>query len=488
MKIQQADRRILFIVFLLLSVSQVLFGQGYSGNWDVRFTANKRRLNFVLHIKERVDGQYSVTLDVPFQKAFNLPATEVQSDDKSMIVLFKAFALRITLFPDDAKHLKGTWNQGGPNIPFDAKKISEVTETKRPTRTQTPVPPFPYNSEDIEYDNLDKTIHFGATFSYPKDSDKRRRYPTVLLITGSGGQDRDETMFEHKPFAVLADYLTRNGFAVLRVDDREVGKTTGSFLSSTTEDFKNDAVASLEYLKKREEVDTMQLGLLGHSEGGLIAAMIASERKDIAYVVLLGSPVVDPIDLIQAQTTSRLVSQGVSEEKALEFQPFMKKMVMLLTATSDTIEAYKKVESAFIEWQSQVSKSTVKSTTGINDEKSMQRYIRQGVIAWNLPWNKYYMSLHPRNYYKNMSTKVLALYGEKDIQVDPVANVQLLEKLTSNQTSKSLEVKVIPKLNHLFQHCRKCNLAEYAEIEETISPEVLSTIVNWLKINTGSQL
>ena len=487
MKIQQADRRILFIVFLLLSVSQALFGQGYSGNWDVRFTANKRRLNFVLHIKERVGGQYSVTLDVPIQKAFNLPATEVQSDDKAMIVLFKAFALRITLFPDDAKHLKGTWNQGGSNIPFDAKKISEVTETKRPTRTQTPVPPFPYNSEDIEYDNLDQTIHFGATFSYPKDSDKRRRYPTVLLITGSGGQDRDETMFEHKPFAVLADYLTRNGFAVLRVDDREVGKTTGSFLSSTTEDFKNDAVASLEYLKKREEVDTMQLGLLGHSEGGLIAAMTASERKDIAYVVLLASPVVDPIDLIQAQTTSRLVSQGVSEEKALEFQPFMKKMVMLLTATSDTIGAYKKVESAFIEWQSQVSKSTVKSTTGITDEKSMQRYIRQQVIAWNLPWNNYYMSLHPVNYYKNMSTKVLALYGEKDIQVDPVANVQLLEKLTSNQANKSFEVKVIPGLNHLFQHCKKCNLAEYGELDETISPEVLTKVTTWLRDNIGSQ-
>jgi len=486
MKIQQADRRILFIVFLLLSVSQALFGQGYSGNWDLRFTANKRRLNFVLHIKERVDGQYSVTLDVPFQKAFNLPATEVQSDDKAMIVLFKALALRITLFPDDAKHLKGTWNQGGPNIPFDAKK-SDVTETKRPTRTQTPVSPFPYISEDIEYDNLDKTIHFGATFSYPKDSDKRRRYPTVLLITGSGEQDRDETMFEHKPFAVLADYLTQNGFAVLRVDDREVGKTSGSFLSSTTEDFKNDAVASLEYLKKREEVDTMQLGLLGHSEGGLIAAMIASERKDIAYVVLLASPVVDPIDLIQTQTTSKLVSQGVSEEKALEFQPFMKKMVMLLTATSDTIEAYKKVESAFIEWQSQVSKSTVKSTTGINDEKSMQRYIRQNVIAWNLPWNKYYMSLHPGNYYKNMSTKVLALYGEKDIQVDPVANVQLLEKLTSNQVNKSLEVKVIPRLNHLFQHCKKCNLAEYGELDETISTEVLTKVTTWIKDNIGSQ-
>lgn len=405
-----------------------------------------------------------------------------------MVILFKAIALRVTLLPDDAKHLNGTWEQGGMNISFEAKKTSEVTETKRPERQQTPVPPFPYNSEDVEYDNSDNTIHFGATFSYPKIKDKNRRYPTVLLITGSGRQDRDETMFDHKPFAVLADYLTRNGFAVLRVDDREIGKTTGSFLSSTTEDFKKDAEASFEYLKKREEVDTSQLGMMGHSEGGLIAAMVASERKDIAFVVLLASPIVEPIDLIQAQSTSMLLAQGVSEEKSLELQPLVKKMAMLINATPDTAEAYKKAESEFIEWQSQVSKSTVKSTTRVTDEKSMQRYIRQLVITLNLPWYKYYMSLHPGNYYKNMSTKILALYGEKDIQVDPVANIQLLEKLTSNQTSKSLEVKVIPKLNHLFQHCRKCNLAEYAEIEETISPEVLSTIVNWLKINTGSQL
>jgi pimeloyl-ACP methyl ester carboxylesterase len=202
---------------------------------------------------------------------------------------------------------------------------------------------------------------------------------------------------------------------------------------------------------------------------------------------LLASPVVDPIDLFQTQNTSMLVSQGVSEEKALEFQPFMKKMAMLLTATSDTIEAFKKVESAFIEWQSQVSKSTVKSTTGITDEKSMQRYIRQRVIAWNLPWNKYYMSLHPGNYYKNMCTKVLALYGEKDIQVNPVANVQLLEKLNSNQANKSFEVKVIPGLNHLFQHCKKCNLAEYGDLDETISPEVLTKVTTWIKDNIGSQ-
>lgn len=424
MKVPQQNKIVLFIAFILLSLSQALYGQGYSGDWDVRLVANNRKVNVVLHIKAQVEGQYSVTLDVPFQKTYNVPATEVQSDNKSMVILFKAIALRVTLLPDDAKHLKGTWEQGGMNISFEARKTSEVTETKRPARLQTPVPPFPYNNEEVEYDNSDNTIHFGATFSYPRITEKSRRYPTVLLITGSGRQDRDETMFDHKPFAVLADYLTRNGYAVLRVDDREIGKTTGSFLSSTTEDFKKDTEASLEYLKKRKEVDTTQLGLLGHSEGGLIAAMVASERKDIAFVVLLASPVVDPIDLIQAQSTSLLVAQGVSEEKSLEFQPLVKKMALLITATTDTAEAYKKAESEFIEWQSQVSKSTVKSTTRVTDEKSMQRYIRQLVMTLNLPWYKYYMSLHPGKYYKNMSTKILALYGEKDIQVDPVANIQ----------------------------------------------------------------
>jgi len=487
MKIQHPNKIVLFIVFIFLSSSRTLYSQEYSGDWDVRLVANKRKVNVVLHIQPKGEGQYSVTLDVPFQKTYNVPASEVQSDNKSMVILFKAIALRVTLLPDDAKHLNGTWEQAGMNISFEAKKTSEVTETKRPVRQQTPVPPFPYNNEDVEYDNSDNTIHFGATFSYPQIKDKNRRYPTVLLITGSGRQDRDETMFEHKPFAVLADYLTRNGFAVLRVDDREIGKTTGSFLSSSTEDFKKDAEASLEYLKKRVEVDTTQLGLLGHSEGGLIAAMVASERKDIAFVVLLASPIVEPIDLIQAQSTSLLVAQGVSEEKSLELQPLVKKMALLITATPDTAVAYKKAESEFIDWQSQVSKSTVKSTTRVTDEKSMQRYIRQLVMTLNLPWYKYYMSLHPEKYYKNMSTKILALYGEKDIQVDPVSNIQLLEKLTSTQTSKSFEVKVIPKLNHLFQQCRKCNLAEYADLEETISPEVLLTIVTWLKANTGSQ-
>jgi pimeloyl-ACP methyl ester carboxylesterase len=200
-------------------------------------------------------------------------------------------------------------------MPLAMKKTSDVVTTKEIKRPQTPKPPFPYKSEDVEYDNADRSIHFGATFTVPLPDPnvnyfRAPVYPTVLLITGSGKQDRDETIFDHKSFAVIADYLTRQGIAVLRVDDRDIGKTTGNFNTATSADFAKDVEAGLNYLKTRQDVDTGNIGLLGHSEGGMIAPMVASKRNDVKFIVLLAGPGVKISELMEQQSVDMAATSG----------------------------------------------------------------------------------------------------------------------------------------------------------------------------------
>ena len=241
-------------------------------------------MRLVFHIQKVATG-FAGTMDSPDQGATGIELSKVELSGDSMVMEVASIGGKASGKMANDSTFTGQWVQGVAVLPLALQRMARPTEIKRP---QTPRPPFPYKAEDIIYYNEDKSIQYGATITIPNG---KGPFPAVLLITGSGQQNRDEELFGHKPFAVMADYLTKQGYIVLRVDDRGVGKTTGEVKSATSKDFAGDVQRSLDHLKARKEVAKTKLGLLGHSEGGMIAQIVAAERADIAFVISMARPV-----------------------------------------------------------------------------------------------------------------------------------------------------------------------------------------------------
>ena len=450
--------------------------QSIVGNWEGTLNIQGTELPIVFHIKKDSSNNLTATFDSPKQNAYNLPCSDVIAKEDSLVLIMKMLNGKYEgLLSADKKTATGKWFQGGNSLPLDIKKISDVVTAKEFKRPQTPKPPFSYQIEDVSYFNADKSIQFGATFTYPSTT-AGKKYPTVILLTGSGQQDRDETIFEHKSFAVIADYLTRQGIAVLRVDDRDKGKTTGDFSKATSADFALDAAAGINYLKRRRETDTLNLGIIGHSEGGMIAPMVAAQRKDIKFIVLLAGPAIPIINLMEQQSVDVAASTGVNAFDLELYRPLYKNMAMAIIKENDTAIATKNATDVFNYWQNKNTPAVVKNTTGVTDEKSKAAFIAIFVKQLQQPWFKYFMQFNPEDYLSKVRCAVLAINGEKDIQVAANANLAAIKKAIPTASIKSM-----PGLNHLFQHCVKCSVDEYAELEETFSPEVLQIMGDWIK-------
>lgn len=463
------------------------FSQDITGNWEGNLNSMGKQVPIVFHISKDKNDKYSASFDSPSQQAYNLACSDVIITNDSIILMMKILGGRYAgLFRENKKEIRGTWFQGGGSLPLTVSKTSNkviLTEIRRP---QTPKPPFPYRSEDVEYTNADKSIHFGATFTLPlPDSSvnyfRAPVYPVVLLITGSGMQDRDETLMNHKPFAVIADYLSRQGIAVLRVDDRGMGKTTGNFSRATSADFARDVEAGIDYLKTRNDVDTFSMGLLGHSEGGMIAPLVASRRSDIKFIILLAGPGVKVSQLMEDQSIDVAVSNGASKKKMEQFRPMYRKLVNTILAEADTAIAIQKGIEVFTNWQNSKTRLVVMVTTGVDDEKSREAYVRNLVKTFSTPWFNYFMKFNPADYLTQLHCSVLALNGEKDIQVSAKSNLAAIQSALEKSRSVNYSTREMPGLNHLFQHCKKCTVEEYGQLEETFSPEVLELIGKWIK-------
>jgi hypothetical protein len=338
----------------------------------------------------------------------------------------------------------------------------------------------------VIYSNAGKSIQFGATFTVPLPDPnveyfRAPVYPVVLLITGSGPQDRDETIFDHKPFAVIADHLTREGIAVLRVDDRGIGKTTGYFSKSTTADFANDVKAGIDYLKTRVDVDTNSIGLIGHSEGGLIAPMVASTRKDVHFIILLAGPGFKILDMMEQQSADVMASVGISNSDIALYRPLYKNMVTAVLKAKDSATASRQAMAIFKKWQRGKSASTVKNTTGVEDEKGIIVFTNAFISQLSSPWFKYFMQMNPPDYLTKVNCPVLALNGEKDIQVSAKPNLAGIKNALEKNKNKNFRTQEMPGLNHLFQHCKKCTVQEYEELEESFDVATLQLITRWIK-------
>jgi pimeloyl-ACP methyl ester carboxylesterase len=468
-------KKYLLISFLLVKGLGGFSQNNFPGLWQGTLKVSVD-LDLIFHINKNSQQQFSVLVDCPQQGLKGLGASNVTVRTDSIIVEMKQLngSYRGRMLNDST--ISGNWVQG-VSLPLTLKRIEKVIEVQKP---QTPKPPFPYKSEDIIYYDASHKIQYGATITIPEG---KGPFPAVLLITGSGQQNRDEEVMGHKPFAVIADYLTKKGFVVLRVDDRGMGQTTGDVALATSADFASDALVSLGYLENRPEVNKKKIGLMGHSEGGMIAEMIGAKRKDLSFIVLLAAPGENNIDLMVHQNEAILSASGLPMDYIQPYLGLYRKLASAATkapsAEAAKIEASKLVE----EWTAVTPANIVQATTGIKDQESKQKFIDLFTTQTSIPWFKYFLNYDPAPDLNKISARVLAINGDRDIQVVSKYNLPAMEAALKKSGSPAWQVKQLSGLNHLFQHCTRCTVEEYGQLDESFAPEALEIIGNWLKEN-----
>jgi pimeloyl-ACP methyl ester carboxylesterase len=432
-------------------------------------------LRIVVHISQTRNGKITATMDSPDQGAKGLKIDSIILDKTTLAFQMKSIAGQYEgKLNSEATEAEGTWRQMGISLPLTLKKTAKPSELRRP---QTPKPPFPYKQMVLTYSNQAGAVTLAGTLTEPEGPGP---FPAVILISGSGPQDRDETLFEHKPFLVLADALSRHGLAVLRVDDRGVGGSTGSLMSSSSEDFAGDVLAGIALLKLRPEIDAKRIGLLGHSEGGIIAPMVAARSPDVAFIVLLAGTGLPGEEILYLQGQAVLKAMGASE-KVLKAQLELQKRFFAILKT----EKDEKTADARMRELAKAAQETLSA-----DERKAIGDIEALVAAQSkmvrTPWFRNFLSYDPRPALTKVKCPVLALIGEKDCQVPPRENLSQIEEALKAAGNTAVTVKELPGLNHLFQTCTTGAPAEYAQIEETIAPEALAEVVGWITRQVGT--
>lgn len=341
-------------------------------------------------------------------------------------------------------------------------------------RPQEPILPYPYIAEEVSFENKAKTRFYG-TLTLPKG---KKTAPAVVLIHGSGPWDRDQPIFTHKTFLVLADYLTRQGIAVLRYDKRGIGKSGGDYALATSQDLADDVAAAVAFLKTRKEINSRQIGLIGHSEGGLIAPMVISKVHGVAFMISLAGPGVNGEELWYEQGVLLQRAYGIDEEFILLDQQFRRKIAAIIKGTTDCAAAEKELYLAREEFLSCLPES---------QREWMERHSvaeLAKITSFNTPWFHYWFSCDPTEALKKVDVPVLIVFGDLDLVVSPAQNIPPITKALQEAGNTDYTVVEIPKVNHILQRCQIGTDAEFSQIEETIAPEVLKTVVDWIVVKT----
>lgn len=468
-----------FICFALIIVScssLVIFAQqqdtsviGIEGIWQGELKVPGTVLRIVFKVSKNPDGTLTATLDSPDQGATNIPVEEVIFKDNILRLNVKSvggvFEGKVS---EDFLVIEGEWKQSGGAFPLTVKRVDKAVEILRP---QVPKKPYPYIEEEVIYENKDAEITLAGTLTLPSGN---APFPVILLISGSGPQDRNETIYNHRPFLVLADYLTRQGIAVLRVDDRGVGESTGDFSQATSVDFASDVLAGIEYLKTRKKINSEQIGLIGHSEGGLIAPMVAVKSLDVAFIILMAGTGLTGEEILYLQGALISRAMGVSEEDIAKNRQFNEKIFYLIKEEKDEKTIEEKLRQMFMaDW----AELNDEEKSRIGDPEVFLKAQLQSLLS---PWLKFFLTYDPKPTLSKVKCPVLAINGEKDLQVPPKENLSAIEEALVAGGNKNFTVKELPGLNHLFQTAQTGLPAEYVKIEETISPVALKIIGDWI--------
>jgi len=427
------------------------------GAWLGTLDLGSMKLRVVFHIVNTEDG-LTATMDSPDQGANGLPTNSVTRDGSSLKIEIKsiggAFEGKIAA---DLSSIDGTFTQLGNSHPLALKRVKDQAELEL-KRPQNPVKPYPYRDEDASYDNKLQNVTLAATLTIPAG---KGPFPAVVLITGSGPQDRDESLMGHKPFLVLSDYLTRHGIAVLRADDRGTAKSTGDFKAATTADFATDTEAGIAYLKTRAEVDLHKIGLIGHSEGGTIAPMIAARNKDVAFIVMMAGTGVPGDDVIVAQSEAIAIASGKEPAEAAKNAAKEREILKLVETEKDETVLEK-------ELREQIAGEVPDAQIGVQIQQLTS------------PWFRYFLTYDPATALRKVTCPVLVLNGSLDKQVLPSQNLPPIRKAQAEAGNQHVEIDELPGLNHLFQTAKTGAPSEYSQIEETMSPVALDKMASWI--------
>ncbi|MCH8273702.1 MAG: alpha/beta fold hydrolase [Armatimonadetes bacterium] len=443
------------------------------GIWSGSVEYAGSKLPLIIKIARNPEGGYTATLDSPSQGATDIPFDSVAFDGKTLrLELTRLLASYEGTISDDGSVIIGEWRQGGITLPLSLDRMEKAPEP--PARPQEPKEPYPYVEEEVTYESADGSIKFAGTLTMP---DGDGPFPAVLLISGSGQQDRNETILGHKPFWVLADYLTRHGIAVLRVDDRGVGGTTGNAKDATSEDFAGDVLEGVRFLKTRKGIDAKQIGLIGHSEGGLIAPMAAVRSQDVSFIVLLAGPGVSGAELLPVQIERISLASGLSEADAREGRELQERVLSIVVNNEDEEEMTRLVREVLL---AQYEKLPDEQREAIDVEAQ----IEQRITALLSPWFRYFLKYDPAPTLKKVQCPVLAVNGELDTQVDAAQNLLAVARALEEGGNSDYTIIKFPNLNHLFQTAKTGSPAEYMQIEETFSPVALRSIADWILRHT----
>ena len=440
---------ILLLLFAVPSFAQI---EGY---WKGQIELGGQQLEMAFNIKAAEKG-FSATLDVPAQGAFDVPVDKTVFQDNHLQLTLSAMGASYsgTL---KGEAIEGEFTQHGMAFPLNLARGEKETPKARP---QDPQPPFNYRAEEVTFTNKKEGNTLAGTLTIPEGDGP---FPALVLVSGSGQQNRNEELMNHRPFWVIADYLSRRGVAVLRYDDRGMGGSTGEVLNATSLDFSYDAEAAFDYLLNRKEINASEIGILGHSEGGIINFMVAERRPEVAFLVSLAGPAVNGIEVLKEQQAAILRAQGMSEEMVQFSGNANVQMFDIIEASSSREEADTLLRQLLKGW-------------GYNEELTEQTV---GQMA--SPWMYYFLKYDPTDAIVKTNCPALLLNGSKDLQVLASQNFPAYERIIAEHGKTNLTLRELPDLNHLFQHCETGSPTEYVEIEETISPEVLELVVGFVK-------
>ena len=443
--------------------------ESVEGTWLGTLTVQGVKLRLALKVSRTPEGTLAAKLDSIDQGANDLPVDEIVREGKNL--RFAARRLGLTYsgtLTEDGAAISGEMKQGGAVLPLTFERVHAVPTL---SRRQDPVKPYPYAEQEVRYRNVRDGVELAGTLTLPPGTGP---HPAVVLITGSGAQDRDETIAGHRPFLVLADYLTRRGIAVLRSDDRGVGGSSAGSPHDTSETFAGDVLAAIAFLKERNDVDRRRIGLIGHSEGSVIAAIAATRSRDVAYVVMLAGMGQTGQEVIISQTHAMQRKLGVSPPVIDATGRALQGIFAMLRSEPDARAAVARM------------KEVVDNQAAALPEPAREEFdaVRKTLAAqfrfYTTPWFRFFIDYDPAVHLRMLKVPLLAVTGELDLQALPRENLQRIERAVGRSGKRRLTVREMPGLNHLLQTASTGLPAEYAAIEETIAPQALELIGDWI--------
>jgi uncharacterized protein len=454
------------------------------GTWSGELEVSGTRLPLVFHIRGEV-GRLTATMDSPMQGAMGIPVDTVRFADGVVTMLLLPINGTYTGRLTGADVLEGQWQQGPGSLPLTLRRgAADVVQLRRP---QHPQPPFPYRTEEVRFRNEAAGITLAGTLTIPQGNGP---FPGVVLVSGSGPQDRDETLMGHKPFLVISDHLTRAGIAVLRYDDRGVAASEGDFAAATTRDLAGDAAAAATFMATRPEVDGTRVGIAGHSEGGLIAPLVATgwngyPRADLAFIVLLAGPALPGDEILRLQADLIMAAGGAAPEMREQALASQARVLEVIRTEADASRRQQRMREVLREGLDAMTPQQ-RAAQGVPAGQE-QAWIDAGVAQAGTPWFYEFVRLDPRPALRQVAIPTLALFGELDLQVPPRGNeAAMLEALRAAPVN-DFAVITLPGLNHLFQTATTGAPAEYGSIEETFAPAALQAMTGWILERFGAR-